>query len=341
MFGRIHIINVPHKASFEIAKIFGIANVMPVLQTTSDLEAILELLLKISTKEIENRQTFAIRPKVIDSHSFKSRDIAVKGGDVILKKLKDRCIKVNLDNPDITFFVEVRGNKTFIYTKKIPGTGGLPYGSQGKIVSLFSGGIDSPVATWLMMKRGASVLTLFMNQTPHVGKNYVERMEKTFKKISEYVPTKNYPLFIAEISSIMSRILESSEPKSRCLLCKRSMYRIAEIFAETKKAKGIITGESLGQVASQTLDNLFTIDSAINLPVYRPLIGLDKIEIEKFARKIGTYTLTAKRVEGCNVVPDNPATVSKIEKIESLEKELDLISLCKEVSQNIEKKKII
>jgi thiamine biosynthesis protein ThiI len=340
MFGRIHVKNVPPRASLEIAKIFGIANVMPVSQTNSDLDSILDLLLQISTKEIVERQTFAIRPKVVDSHPYQSRDIAIRGGNLILKKLKDRHIKVNLDDPDIIFFIEVRGNETFIYTKKIPGVRGLPYGSQGKMVSLFSGGIDSPVATWLMMKRGASVLPLFMNQTPHVGESYVERVEKAFKKISEYVPTKNYPLFIADIGNIMDRILESPEPKSNCLLCKRSMYRIAETFAKTKKAKGIITGESLGQVASQTLDNLHTIDSAVHLPVYRPLIGLDKVEIEDISRKIGTYNLTAKRVEGCDVVPKNPATISKIEKIEALEKKLDLIKLCKEASQKIEKKKL-
>ena len=114
----------------------------------------------------------------------------------------------------------------------------------------------------------------------------------------------------------MERILDSPEPRFTCVLCKRSMYRIAEEFCRHKRAKAIVTGESMGQVASQTLDNLFVLDSAVSIPVLRPLIGLDKVEIEDKARLIGTYSLTAHKVEGCKVVPSTPATTSRMEKIE-------------------------
>ncbi|MFX0208917.1 MAG: tRNA sulfurtransferase, partial [Candidatus Hodarchaeota archaeon] len=272
--------------------------------------------------------------------SYSSRDLVVKGGSSILETLRDRNLNVNLSNPDLIIHFEVRDKDAFVYTKVLPGVIGLPYGSQGKIVSLFSGGIDSPVATWMMMKRGADVYTLFMDQRPYVGQSYIKRAENSFKLLREYAPIEHFKMHVASIGNIMERILESSESRFRCILCKRSMYRIADAFAKSKKAKGIITGESLGQVASQTLDNLYVLDSAVNIPIFRPNIGLDKVEIENIARKIGTYKLTAKAVEGCTVVPKHPATKSTIEKIVELEKTLDLYNMCTDAAKYIEGKNL-
>jgi thiamine biosynthesis protein ThiI len=136
---------------------------------------------------------------------------------------------------------------------------------------------------------------------------------------------------------VMERILESPEPRWTCILCKRAMYRIAEDFCRYKRAKAIVTGESLGQVASQTLDNLYTLDSAVRIPVLRPVIGLDKLEIEDRARVIGTYALTAHKVEGCKAVPLTPATRSRIEKIESIESVLGLDELCRIAAKGIKR----
>jgi len=203
-------------------------------------------------------------------------------------------------------------------------------------LALFSGGIDSPVATWLMMKRGAEVLPLLMDQRPHVGDSYVERAERACRAIGEYVPSKEFLLYEAPMGDVMSRIMETPVPKLRCVLCKRSMYRIADIFGKEKDARGIVTGESLGQVASQTLDNLYVIDDASDLPVLRPNIGLDKVEIEGLARGIGTYDLTARKVEGCTVVPDRPSTQARLEQVLELEEELGLLGLCSEAAKGIQ-----
>jgi thiamine biosynthesis protein ThiI len=186
-----------------------------------------------------------------------------------------------------------------------------------------------------MMKRGVEVLPLFMDQRPFVGENYVERATKVVTTLGDFIPSGIFGLYTAPFGDIMTRISEAEIPSLKCVLCKRSMYRVAENFAYEKKAKGIITGESLGQVASQTLDNLYILDSAVNIPVLRPLIGLDKVEIERFGRTIGTYDITAVSVDGCTVVPRRPTTRANIAQVLKMEEELNLRELCSEVVRKI------
>jgi thiamine biosynthesis protein ThiI len=190
------------------------------------------------------------------------------------------------------------------------------------------------------MKRGVEVLPLFMDQTPYVGESYLRRAEDAFKALQKYAPSESFSLYSAPMGPVMERITQSPEPKFTCILCKRAMYRIAEEFCKYKRAKAIITGESLGQVASQTLDNLYVLDSSVNTPVLRPLIGLDKVEIEDRARAIGTYAVTAHRVEGCKAVPSTPATKSRIDKMQRLEEHLSLHDLCAEAAKQIKRQQL-
>jgi thiamine biosynthesis protein ThiI len=308
---------------------------MPSQRTFSELESVLRLTVKVASERISDKQSFAIRPKVVGNHVYSSQDLAVKAGSAVNSALLGRGIHVNLSKPNVTIYIEVRDRDAFVYTEILKGVGGLPYGSQGRLVALFSGGIDSPVATWLMMKRGTEVLPLFMDQRPYVGDSYVERSLLACKVISDFVPSANFGLYSAPMGNIMGRILESSKPGLRCVLCKRSMYRIASIFAEEHGAKGIVTGESLGQVASQTLDNLFVLEEAIDFPIMRPTIGFDKLEIEKLARDIGTYNVTAKTVDGCTVVPERPTTRARIEEVREAEEALGLIELCSDTASRI------
>ncbi|MGQ9680844.1 MAG: tRNA uracil 4-sulfurtransferase ThiI [Candidatus Bathyarchaeia archaeon] len=339
-FGRIYVENAPLDSVGVISNIFGVVAVMPSLRTSSKKESIIKLALEVASRRIGEGESFAIRPKVVGAHTFTSQELAVEIGSAVLEKLSKSGVHVNLNNPDVTIFIEVRDRDSFVYTQVIEGVGGLPYGSQGRLVSLFSGGIDSPVASWLMMKRGASVLPLFVDQRPYVGDSYIERAENAFKSIRRFVPSEDYPLYVAPAGDLMAQIMKSINPALRCVLCKRSMYRIASGFANKRRAHGIVTGESLGQVASQTISNLFVIDDASELPVLRPLIGLDKVEIESMARKIGTYDATAKRVEGCKVVPEIPATKSKLEEIIRLEEDMGLPLLCSEAVKNIFEKRL-
>jgi len=334
-YGRLYVENVPLQAAEYVAEVFGVASAMPALRTSSDIDSILKLLTDIASERMGPGTSFAIRPRVVGSHSYRSRDIAVKGGSAVLDALSDRQIHVDLTHPDKTFHVEVRDRDAFVYTEIIQGVGGLPYASQGRLVSLFSGGIDSPVATWLMMKRGVETLLLMMDQRPYVGESYIERAMQAAKKLGHYDPTGKMGLYLAPFGGIMERISEASSPRLRCVLCKRSMYRVAEAFASNVGARGVITGESLGQVASQTLDNLYVLDGAVSIPLLRPIIGLDKVEIERIARRIGTYDLTAVSVDGCTVVPERPTTRARMEAVVELEGELGLVELCSEAADRI------
>ena len=334
-YGRLYVENVPLQAAEYVAEVFGVASAMPALRTSSDIDSILGLLTDIASERMSPGTSFAIRPRVVGSHSYRSRDIAVKGGSAVLDALSDRQIHVDLTHPDTTFHVEVRDRDAFVYTEIIQGVGGLPYASQGRLVSLFSGGIDSPIATWLMMKRGVETLPLMMDQRPYVGENYIERAVQAAEKLGRYDPTGKMGLYLAPFGGIMERISEASSPSLRCVLCKRSMYRVAEAFALKVGARGVITGESLGQVASQTLDNLYVLDGAVSIPVLRPIIGLDKVEIEGIARRIGTYDLTAVSVDGCTVVPERPTTRARMEAVVEMEGELGLVKLCSEAADRI------
>ena len=334
-FGRIFIDNVPMEAASTVANVFGVVSAMPATRTEPKLAILLDSIVAEAKQVMEKGMTFAVRAKVVGDHPYSSQDVAVQGGSAVLEALTERKIKVNLTKPDVTLYIEVRDNNAYVYSRIVPGVLGLPYGSQGKMVSLFSGGIDSPISTWLMMKRGAHVLNLFMDQRPYVGESYIERVKVAFNFLSRYVPLYEYHLFSAPMGEIMERIGETSEPRFTCIMCKRSMYRIAQYFAEKKEAKAIVTGESLGQVASQTLDNMYVLNNAVTIPVLRPVVGLDKTEIEKISQKIGIYNLTAKKVDGCKSVPPNPATRSRIEVIVELENRLGLVDLCRETAEKI------
>jgi len=338
-YGRLYVEGVPDNAAVFIADVPGVVSAMPALRTTSDLDSVVELAVKVASERLGEGQSFAVRPRTVGSHPYASRDLAIQAGSAVLKALSDRGVHVDLDNPDVTLYIEVRDRDAFIYTRIVEGVGGLPYGSQGRLVSLFSGGIDSPVATWMMMKRGAEVLPLFVDQRPYVGDSYVDRVEKALHALYRYVPEEGFGLYVAPFGEVMGRILEAPVPNLRCVLCKRAMYRVAAALAARKRARGIVTGESLGQVASQTLDNLYVIDEVVSVPVLRPLIGLDKVEIEAMARRIGTYDITARSVDGCTVVPDRPTTRARLAEVAELEEELGLPELCAGAARGIAKRR--
>jgi thiamine biosynthesis protein ThiI len=334
-FGRIYVEGVTAEEARIVANVFGVVSAMPAKRTGSDIDSILKLAVEMASERMVEGQSFAVRPNVVGEHPYSSRDLAVEVGSAVLRATGDRGVHVNLTCPDFTLYLEVRDVDAFAYTEVFRGVGGLPYGSQGRMVSLFSGGIDSPVAAWLMMKRGVEVLPLLMDQRPYVGESYIERAESANKAIADYVPEGDLGLHVAPFGEVMARIVESPVLALRCVLCKRSMYKVATAFAEESNAKGIVTGESLGQVASQTLANLYVLDNAVGVPVIRPIIGLDKVEIEEIARSIGTYGITARTVEGCTIVPNRVSTRARLELVLELEEELGLEELCSRAADGI------
>jgi thiamine biosynthesis protein ThiI len=219
----------------------------------------------------------------------------------------DCPVSVDLEHPDVEVNVEVRDKNAYAFFEVVPGPGGLPYGCQGTLVGLHSGGIDSPVAQWLLMKRGARVIPLYLDTDEPGHPRLRKRAIETGKHLAHWMPEPNPELIIVPYHATLRRLAKTQKPNLTCLLCKRMMYRIAAAVASQEGAVGLVTGENLGQVASQTLTNLVLLDQTIALPVFRPLVGFDKVETEQLARRIGTYQASAKDVGVCFAVPEHPA----------------------------------
>ncbi len=313
---RIYVVTKePEKVAALLTRVFGIVSVSPAVEASSDMDEIVETALALAKDAILPNETFAVRAERTGNHEFSSKDVEEKAGREILNSLDT---KVNLSNPDKTIYVEVRDEVAFVFDRKIKGPGGLPSGTQGKLISLLSAGIDSPVATWMMMKRGCRIIAL------HAGNE--KEVEGILERLREYGSDIELKCF--DISGIQKEANRVAG-KFTCLICKRTMYKIAGILAEREHALGICTGESLGQVASQTIDNLEILDNAASLPVYRPLIGMDKEETIAIAKRIGTFEHASNK--GCDFVPKKPATRADLTEIEKLEEKLginELIEKC-------------
>ncbi len=327
--GRLLIENIPatENTAQIVTQVFGVAAAMPALFIPTDFENIIETVRNVAKKVICPNDSFAIDARRTGHHSFSSKDLEIAAGHAVEQLSSLHNVTVNLRQPDKTIHLEVRGNGTYIYHQIFSGFAGLPFGSQGKVVSLFSGGIDSPVASWLMMKRGCFPLLLFCDQQPYVGQDYYQRALEIAQVIRRYVPLKRYYFYTLPMGFIMQAILETVSPRFVCVCCKRMMYRLACHLANQYDCQGLVTGENLGQVASQTLYNLRVLDEAASLPVFRPLIGYEKLESIQLAKQIGTFRLSTAPVQGCTAVPSKPSTKARLNLIKQFEERLDVPSL--------------
>jgi len=302
----------PGKVAKDVSNIFGVTSTSAAVKTAADMSKMAEVSVRWAKQNIKKEDTFAVRASRTGRHEFSSMDIESEVGRKVQEAAK---ASVNLDNPDKTIFIEVRDEDAFVFDKKIPGVGGLPYGSQGKAVALISRGIDSPAAAWLMMKRGCRIIGVHFSLDSNIEHIMRKLEEHSIHKI------KSYNIGFSEVLNEISK----SAGKYTCVICKRTMLRIAERIARMEGAHGIVTGDNLGQVASQTLDNLEVVSAASDIPIYRPLIGMDKEEIIGVARKIGTYDLQSTKL--CKFVPRKPSTKARSEEIERIEKEIGIEDL--------------
>lgn len=242
----------------------------------------------------------------------------------IIKKIAEKIDrKVDLDNPKREIFLEGRKNGWFIYFKKQKGAGGFPVGSQGKVLCLLSGGIDSPVAAWLMAKRGAKNVWLHFHSFPLVSKASIEKTRELAETFLGYQP--KLKVYFVPFSKIQTKIKTSIPPQNRVLLYRRLMLKIGQKIAAKEGCQALVTGESLGQVSSQTLANLPVTQDGIKTLILRPLIGMDKEEIILLAKKIKTYGISIQPQEDCCTlfVPKHQTAAGKIEIIKELEKSLE------------------
>jgi thiamine biosynthesis protein ThiI len=330
-FGRIFVKTQEITAAPTIARVFGVVSVSPVQTNAATLEAMKDAALRIVSPLLTQGESFAIRSRRTGTHDYSSKDIGVVVGRAIEQATG---APVRLTTPDVELFIEVRAERAYIYTEVINGVGGLPLGTQGNVITLLSGGIDSPVAAWLMMKRGCTITPLFFDCIPYTDDAGRERALAVAKALAVWAG-RPLDLGIVNHGANLEQFKRVA-PRTTCVLCKRMMYRIAALIAKKEHAQGIVTGESIGQVASQTTKNILAIDQASDVPVYRPLACLDKTESIKKARRIGTYHLsTAGHPAVCKATHRHPTTNADLFELKALEKEQPLNELTAATSDSI------
>ncbi len=317
--GRIFILTEEKKKTLEeLKKVFGIVSFSPVYHLkTVKLNEIKKFCQEKFKNFIKKRETFAIRAKRIGRHFFSSQDLEREIGKVIEGR-------VNLKNPQKEIFVEVREKDSYIFTKIFSGPGGLPISTAGKVISFLSGGIDSAVSSYLLMKRGCKVVFLHFHSFPLVSRKSIEKCQEIIRKLNDYQFKSKFILI--PFQKIQTHLRVDSPAKYLVILYRRSMARLGEKIAKIEKAQAIATGESLAQVSSQTLFNLATIEEVVKIPIFRPLISLDKQEIINLAKKIGTYEISILPQEDCCqlFVPKHPTTKAKLEIIKSIENKIKI-----------------
>ncbi|CAD7770179.1 tRNA sulfurtransferase [Candidatus Methanoperedenaceae archaeon GB37] len=334
--GRIFIHTSDERVIGLASRVFGVASVSPALTTTSRLMDIGWLAARVGDSVIGDGESFAVRSRRTGSHDFTSRDVAVHCGDAILKEMGERGVYVDLTSPQHEIHVEVRGENAYVYNRIERGVGGLPLGTQGKMIALLSGGIDSPVAAWLMMKRGCEIVFLYCNNHPFSDEDTWKRAMECIEALRAWSPI-GFRVYEAPNGENLRVFLDRCDEKLVCVLCKRMMYRIAIEIMKREGAHGIVTGTSLGQVASQTAQNLMAEAYQLSYPIYHPLIGLDKKEIITIAERIGTYT-SSIGPGSCTAMPDHPATEAKIERVLLAEENAGVEEL---LQRTIERTKVV
>lgn len=316
--GRIFIYTDDEEGAAEVLRrVFGVKSLSLVVEV--EFEGLSDLVSKAEVHFVEavRGRRFAVRARRAGSHAFTSLDVERELGAQLLKHGSG----VDLERPEVTAYVEIRGKRAYFYTDVIAAFGGLPIGSEGKVIALVSGGFDSAVAAWYMLRRGAVVHYLLCNLGGPVQEAGALHVLKVLADCWSYGYRPK--LYVADFAEILREVRRKCDPSLLTVVLKRFMYRVAERVAEIEGAKAIVTGEVLGQASSQTLENLQVTTAAVKLQVLRPLISFDKDDIVALAREIGTYEASARVKEYCGAFSEHPRTRATLEEVEGEEAGLD------------------
>ena len=306
-----------------LGRVFGMANFSPCLTAPHDLDAIKHVVDKaLGTRTFSSFRVTARR--AFKELPFGSQQLNREIGTHVLQT---HATRVDLENPELTLHIELIPRQTLIYLDKRPGAGGLPVGTSGTLLSLLSGGLDSPVASHRMMKRGCRMDFVHFHSYPFLNRTSQEKAMQLADLLTRY--QYDARLFLVPFGEIQQQIVNAVPARFRVVLYRRCMLRIAQALAQQTGAQALVTGEALGQVASQTLQNLSVIEAAISLSILRPLIGMDKAEIIQQAQDINTYEISIVPDQDCCTlfVPRHPATRAPLAHIEAAEAELDIPAL--------------
>ena len=331
--GRIYIFPKNFEEGIDkLNRVFGVVSYSPATSTYANYEDIDEILRQY-TKDLmaegilDENTKFAIKCRRVGTHDFTSQEMAAHCGGVVRDVV---LAPVDLTNPDLTIFVEIRDDDAYIYHEKIKGPGGLPLGTQGKVVVLLSSGIDSPVAAYLMMKRGCEVIALHCNNDPFSGPKVTELFSRLVDQLNLYAKGVPIKKRVIDYGEYLQAAKDNAPEKMTCVLCKSGMYHIAEKLAQKLGADAIVDGSSVGQVASQTLSNILATRYGVEMPILSPLIGLDKEEITAIAKEIGTFEISKIDDGGCSAVPKYPETRADLERVKQA---------CEAMNQDLEVQK--
>ncbi|MHC3439052.1 tRNA sulfurtransferase [Natrialbaceae archaeon A-gly3] len=319
------------EATETAADAFGVVSASACLTVSPELEAVCDALAE-TAHACYDGGSFAVDARRADKDlPFTSEDVAIEGGDAIWEAVAEEFEpEVDLEDPDITFGVEVREETAYVYLETVPGPGGLPLGSQAPMVALVSGGIDSPVAAYEMMRRGSPVIPVYVDLGAYGGADHEARAYETVRSLARYAPNVEMDVYRVPGGEVVATLAEEME-EGRMLSLRRFFYRIAEHIADRVDASGIVTGEAIGQKSSQTAQNIGVTSRVTDLPIHRPLLTWDKQDIVARAREIGTYTDSTINA-GCNrVAPDRAETNARMDPLLEAEPE-DVIERAEEVA---------
>ena len=319
-----------------LKRVFGIAALSRAAVAEKDMDDIKRTAVEYLSEELSQAKTFKVEAKRSDKKfPFKSPDIQRELGGYILSKFHH--LKVDVHNPEITVTVEVREKYAFVRGNNIKGAGGMPVSTNGRAAVLISGGIDSPVAAYMMAKRGIELVAVHFASPPYTTELAEEKVMQLLRKVARYSgPITTY---VVPFTEIQEQIRDKCPEDIFTIIMRRYMMKISEKIARHQKCSALITGESVGQVASQTIYALGCTDAAANMPVFRPCIGMDKVEIVALSRKIDTFETSIQPYEDCCTVftPKHPKTRAKLPEVEAAEAALDEKPLIQRAFENARK----
>ena len=323
----------------ELSKVFGIANFSKAAVCEKDLKDIQEKVCEYLEDELSTIKTFKVETKRADKRfKLKSPEVSREVGGYILEKFPNLTVDVN--NPDLVVNVEIRDNNAFVRGNSIEGAGGIPVGMGIKAVSLISGGIDSPVASYMMSKRGLQLIAVHFASPPYTSPRAQEKVERLLKKVAQY--SGKIEMLTVPFTKIQEEIKAKCKEEYFTIIMRRFMMKISELIAKKCGCLALVTGESLGQVASQTLEAISCTNAIVEMPIFRPLIGMDKEEIISIARKIDTFKTSIEPYEDCCTIftPKHPKTKPNLEEVLKEERKLDFEDLVNFAVDNAETKLI-
>jgi thiamine biosynthesis protein ThiI len=340
LFGRL-LAELPDDCDYEAAarrirRVFGVAWFSRAVVCEPDLESIWSAV--AAFVDTQSFETFGIRARRPEkAHPFTSRDLAIEFGN----RIRERSgASVDLGNPDLWIDIHVLSREALVLHEHTPGPGGLPVGSSGRAISLISGGIDSPVSSYEMMKRGLRLIFAHFHSAPFTSEASQDKVREAVARLARHQGPST--LYLIPFGELQRTLVAEAPAEPRIVLYRRFMLRVAEVLAERERALALVTGEALGQVSSQTLANVDTINRAATLPVLRPLIGSDKAEIIDRAKAIGSFATSIEPDDDCcsYLMPRRPDTWTRPERIEAIERDLDVKGLVERTLQNVGRERI-